>query len=97
MSEYCHSCGNTIEEDTDTICGLCKAKRAARVMVKDFHQMTADEIANYHGLVYWARTSHLNPDGRTIGEHDHESTTSENLEAKLRTCQRLTIHSRGVR
>lgn len=65
--------------------------------MKDFYEMTADEIRDYRGPVHWARTIHLCPDGVSYDYFDYESPSLELLQKKLMEAKRLTILSTGVR
>jgi len=64
--------------------------------MKDFHQMTADEIRNYRGPVHWARISALSPDGTRMLSHDLEHWTAEALAEHLGQFRCVQIHSSGV-
>ena len=54
--------------------------------MKDFHEMTADEVRNYTGAVYRA-TVQAWPRGQRLGmpcvSHDFNSTTPQGLNAKI--------------
>ena len=64
--------------------------------MKDFHEMTADELQSYHGPVHWARITALSPDGKSRLRHDLEHPSAELLQAHLRKFSGVRIHARGV-
>jgi hypothetical protein len=51
--------------------------------MKDFHEMSADEIKDYRGPVYRAHVEAYRPGGFLV-PHDLNSTTAEGLNGKIR-------------
>ena len=70
--------------------------------MKQFNEMTADEIASYEGPIHWARCRIYRYDGVEY-PHDIEAPSIESREAHIlelqadRTIREIVIHERGVR
>ena len=64
--------------------------------MKDFHEMTADEIRNYRGPVHWARLTAFAPDGRTRVRYDLEHTSAEALLDRIGELRGVELHDSGI-
>lgn len=63
--------------------------------MKDFCEMTGDELHCYVGKKYWARVSHRT-DSVYFVESDLESPTSDLLEKKIVNLRSCIVMSRGI-